>query len=474
MFGVFIMNLLRISIIGLAFCFTGYAMAEESVEQKLAKQNNIEQKSEAKVFGLLDVYKQALEFDSQFKQAEYAYLAQKQDLPIARSEYLPQLSLRAGMHETEQEIFSPTEGVFTTGDDKFDKDSYTARLSQTVFDLNKLFKWREAKSTVRAAAHKRTLAAQELLLRTAEVYFGVLLAQNKLTLAEAESAALEGLKKASEKRKSLGLADDTEQLDAYSRFQLSEANIADAEFRLAEANNALMQLAHMASPVLQAFGDNDLPNIVAEDMTLNDWTKMSQQDNLELQILKSEQQSAKEAWRAAKTNWFPKVEVVASYGRDDSDGSLFGEARDIRTEEVGIMITQEFFTGGRLHHTSRKAKYQFKEKQQKYLAESQNNKEAIRIGLMGVKSGIRRVAALKDSMRAKQAFAEGQKARFRNGLVTNTDVLDAIQSFYQVNNEYASARYEYIMAALKFRMAVGSLSVDDLKLLDDVLEAHAI
>ena len=132
---------------------------------------------------LLDIYNEALLNDPQYRAAEYSYLADKEILNQSRAVLLPSLSISGSTNWNEyyqNKVLQQNYNSFGS----------QATLSQPLFRLDYWFNYKSSKALTDAAEADFAYEQQNLLVRTAEVYFGVLRAIDNLNAAISEEKAI--------------------------------------------------------------------------------------------------------------------------------------------------------------------------------------------------------------------------------------------------------------------------------------------
>ena len=86
-----------------------------------------------------------------------------------------------------------------------------------------------------------------------------------------------------------------------------------------------------------------------------------------------------------------------------------------------------------------------------------------RSAFLGVKTAINRVQALQQSVASNLLALEAKQAGFLSGLYTSLAVLDAERDLYMTKQQYAKARYEYLLNGLKLKKATDTLSGQDVQ-----------
>ena len=105
--------------------------------------------------------------DPTFKAAEYSYLADKELKVQGRAALLPSLTLSGSTNWNEYYQNKELQ-------QQYNSFSTSARVSQPLFRLDTWFQYRQSKSLTDAAEADFAFEQQNLLVRTAELYFGVL------------------------------------------------------------------------------------------------------------------------------------------------------------------------------------------------------------------------------------------------------------------------------------------------------------
>ena len=87
-----------------------------------------------------------------------------------------------------------------------------------------------------------------------------------------------------------------------------------------------------------------------------------------------------------------------------------------------------------------------------------------------VLSALSQVAALKQALVSSQTALEATQAGFEVGTRTAVEVLNSQQAVYLAKRDYVRARHGYILATLSLKQAAGTLSEDDVKLINNWLK----
>ncbi len=132
---------------------------------------------------LQQVYQRAVENDPRLQEALAANRAAHYERPLARGALLPQLGLAASLNRNRRDDQVRDATTYDTG------KSYTLALTQPLYHRDSWVALDLADATIGQSDAELAAAEQDLIVRTAEAYFGVLSAQADLEFATANLAA---------------------------------------------------------------------------------------------------------------------------------------------------------------------------------------------------------------------------------------------------------------------------------------------
>jgi len=426
--------------------------------------------SGARAEDLIAVYKLARENDPKFQAAQAVYLAEREKLPQARAGLLPTLSARASRDRNTNEtvtdgfIFGRPSAQF-----KYSSSEYSLNLSQPVYNAAIFTGFSQAKTDVRRAEAEYAAAAQDLVLRVAQAYFDVLLAQDNLEFSHAEKFSIQRQLEAAEGRLKVGLATLTDVNDAKARHESAEAQEIEAENNLQDKREALRELTGSLSGALTRLGAN-MPLVTPVPAGIDQWVGKSLAQNYSLIAKREAAVSAREEIRRQRAGHYPTLDLVGTRTRNDADGSVSGPG--IRTDNtvIGVQLNVPIFQGGLVSSRTGEAVHRYDAAQQEFEATRRATERAARTAYLGVKGGTAKVTALVQAVAAGESALAAKTEGFAAGINTNLDVLDASRDLYRARRDLSSARYDYLLNLLRLKQAAGILSETDLAQINGWLE----
>jgi outer membrane protein len=234
---------------------------------------------------LLDIYNEALKNDPTYKSAEYSYLADKELVVQGRAALLPSLTLSGSTNWNEYYQDKQLQ-------QEYNSFSSSARLAQPLFRLDSWFQYKQSKSLTNAAEADFAFEQQNLLVRTAELYFGVLRAIDNLNAAISEEKAIKKQLDQAQQRFEVGLSAITGVQEAQLAYDLSKASRISIEGRLFSAREALNALIGREIFSLDELGEGLLVE-VPTPTSKEQWVDLALENNYQLKAAYLRKDAAK-------------------------------------------------------------------------------------------------------------------------------------------------------------------------------------
>ena len=195
---------------------------------------------------LMEILSQAQVNDARYAAAKATFIAQQERLPQARAGLLPNINFEAGYNYNDIDVQydAPT---FNSGRRDYNSYNYGINLIQPVYRRQNMLSVGQAEIQVAQASTELEIANQDLLIRTAEAYFDVLLARFNLNTVRSQKAAVGEQLEQAKRNFVVGTATITDQREAQARYDLVIAQELGAENDLRVATEALQILT--GSPV---------------------------------------------------------------------------------------------------------------------------------------------------------------------------------------------------------------------------------
>lgn len=410
---------------------------------------------------LLDIYKEALQRDTQVSQAKAEAQAAHAGLSEATAALLPQIDVVGNLTKTRTNVI---DAYNARGSNK--QATGAINLSQTL--------WRHSSWANRSIAEKTATlkdlayadAQQNLIVRVSNAYFNVLNAADTLKFQKANNAALKRQLSEANRRFNVGLIAQTDKLEAQAAYDLSNAAVIAAENALINSKSEIRMLIGREIDV-NKLAKIDESKFAAASVS-NDLikiTKKAEENNLALQQAVISRDIAKDNITLARSGHEPTLDFNAraqtGYTEYDTQVAQAGFVdNNSWAHSVGLTLNIPIFHGGATSAAVDKA-------QANYIYAQEGLEKAHRTLLTNVSNSYNNVNAAISSVTAYNNYKvsadsalSATKAGYEVGTRTMTDVLNATQNLYDAMQKSAQARYTYILSRLSLLYAQGDLKVE--------------
>ena len=428
---------------------------------------------------LLQVFNQALHNDAGFQATVAQLQATKEGVPIARSYLLPQLTTQANGQRnflttragTPVNIPGAGTTVFGVGQYDYNYGQYQVNLSQSVFDYAYWAGLSQAKYFSKAADAQYTAALQQLMANTATNYFNVLSAEDNLRYVEAEKkATYQQLDQARQQYK-VGVIPVTNVYQAQAEYD----SLLSQE--IAAQNNVINQRENLRA--ITGIYYNDLaglkgklplvmpipsdPAVWVSKAIAQNWTLISQKLNAAAYQANVHEQFA---------GHLPTVSAYA--GNVGTKAGIGPSGRINQTQNmIGVQVNFPVFQGGLVTAQTKQAQYEY----QNALATMQQTYRQViddtHTSYNDVVAGINQVRADRQSILSNASSLQSTIEGYKVGTQTMLDVLQSQQNLYQAEQQFSTDEYAYINATIALKEAAGTLSLNDLAIINQWLSKQA-
>ncbi len=410
---------------------------------------------------LLDIFRAAQSSDAVYAGARASWAAGQERLPQGRAGLLPSVTLSGSTQWTDRD--ARIRDSLTLGGGSFrSSNGVTLSLNQPLFRRQNSVVYEQAKSQVAQTDAIFALAAQDLILRVAQAYFDVLLAQNTVELAQSQLTAIGQQLEQARRNFEVGTATITDTHDAQARYDLTVSGEIAARNDLEVRKRVLSQLIGRIAPPLSTLGPR-FSLTVPEPSNMETWVNEALASNLQIVVSQAGLDFAVQEVERNRAGHLPTLDAFASYSDSSSSGlGTTGVGSDTGSRVIGLQFAVPLYQGGGISSRVREA-LAFEERARQDLENARRSAElATRQAFLGVTSGIAQVKALDAAVVSSQSSLDSTRLGQEVGVRTQVDVLNAQQLVFQTRRDRSQAMYNYILSVLRLKAAVGKLAEEDL------------
>lgn len=421
---------------------------------------------------LLQVYRDGLLNDPTFKAAEAQKLATEQLVPINRGALLPNIGATGSITE------SHVDQNLTNDQTSFSQraQQYTLTANQVIFDYAAWNLLKNAKAQAKQAQATYDAAAQDLMMRVSNAYFAVLQAYDTLLATQAQKRSLAEQRRQTEEQFKVGLIAIT----AVDQVRASyDATIAQEIANKTTVSDKLEELRAITGIFYtQLTGIKDkLPLVSPEPNNINEWVKVAERQNYTLLAARYGVEAAKDMIKVQQGGHLPVINATSSYSYDNFSAVQFiggstVSADIVQTSSIGIAAQLPIYSGGTVTAQTRQASYQYAQVSAQMEQTRRNVLTQTREAFLGVISGISKIKADKQAVLSNESSLAATKSGYTVGTNTILDVLEQQSDLFVARTNYTTDQYAYLINTLSLKQAAGTLSENDLAIINSWLKEH--
>ncbi|QJR13273.1 TolC family outer membrane protein [Usitatibacter palustris] len=415
---------------------------------------------------LLTIYRDALVSDPVYQAQRAQRQATIEKLPQARAGYLPFVSAQASYFKN----YNQRDG---TDDLDYNTRNGNVSLSQPIIRVQNWIAIGQAEKVVLQADATLAAANQDLILRAAQAYFDVLLAQDNVALSQSQKTAFSEQLAQAKRNFEVGTATIVDTLEAQARYDQTLAteirDINDLEVK----RRALQQLVGKVVPGLVPLKE-PLALVPPQPNDIEAWVTQASESSLTVIVAKAGNEIARKEVDRAQAGHLPTLDFSADYNVNRNPASTLGQlatgvSPTSKSGSVGIVLGIPIFEGGLTQSRVREA-VALRDRADQDLENAQRSTaQNVRQSFLFVTNGIAGVQALERALASTQSQLDSTILGRDVGVRTSVDVLNAQQQVIQTRRDLQQVRYGYLMFTLRLKAATGTLTEADLEAVNRTL-----
>ncbi len=325
-----------------------------------------------------------------------------------------------------------------------------AQLTDTVFAFNSYEKVRAENARIQAARLSLQDARDVIVLVSGALYLRAVAEESRIDAARAQLETARALLQLAQDRKKAGLVPSLDVLRADVERARREQETIVAEVRLAKAKLALARAIGL--PIGQPFRLADrVPYSPVTIRPLDDALKTAYDNRSDWKAAEARLRAAEAARRSARGEWLPSLDIWGDYG---ALGATGGSARTTYT--LGAALRVPLFNGGKTIGKTLEADAALESER----AALEDLRARVRYDVEGasldLKAAQDRVAVAEQALLlAKEELTQAQD-RFRAGVASNIDVVQAQESVAAATESYIASLYDHNVAKAAMGRALGT------------------
>jgi outer membrane protein len=414
---------------------------------------------------LATVYDQSLSADPSMRQAAALHLASRETRTQAILGLLPLDT-----------------NVSKTWNGRNSQYAETPVLGNLAVQVN-LFSWdnwialKQANHTVAQGEANYMAAQQDLISRVAQMYFGVLAANDSLAAQVSNLESVSRQLEQAERRFEVGLIAVTDVQIARAARDSGAAAVIAAKRVVANAEEQLRAITGLKYATLAAPQDT-MPLLTPDPASEDSWVTTALSQNAALVASRLNSEITHDQYLTAIGGHLPQINAQATRSWNLQDPSAAGvivrqpgtglvnnELSFINTHDIiwSVGVTVPIFSAGATQSLVRQARYLWDAGKAGYEFSLRQAEQNARDAYQGVISQIAQVGALKQAVESNRVSLQATEAGYAVGTKTAIDVLTSRELYVQALTNYSQAKYGYLNNIIALRLAAGNLDPTTIK-----------
>jgi outer membrane protein len=411
---------------------------------------------------LLQVYREAQKQDPAIAAARSQWEATQERVPQARAGLLPSVSAQGQANVNYYDAQFSTNPK-TTVSQNYGFGSLVFSASQPLYRPQNVVVLDQAREIVTQSDFTLGIAQQDLIIRTSVAYFDVLLAEFNVELAEQQKIAVSEQLAQAKRNFEVGTATITDTNEAQAKYDQIIATEIQARNDLDRRRTALAAIIGKTPASLKRIGrgfDPPLP----QPNNLDYWVARALKENLTVRFAQSNFEIASLEVDRARAGHLPTLDLVASASALTNSGSTTGDiGGNSRSGLFGIVVNVPIYTGGFVNSRVRETISLQDRSRADLEAAKRLAVTNAQDGFSGVNSAAAGVKAFEQAVASAEVALQSNILGQEVGIRTNLDVLNVQQNVYSTRRDLANAYFQYMLAVLRLKSAIGNLTEQDLE-----------
>ncbi|HEV2274558.1 MAG TPA: TolC family outer membrane protein [Acidobacteriaceae bacterium] len=413
---------------------------------------------------LQTAYQQAASTSPALAQAHAQLDAALAGKPLARSALLPHLQAGAsgGMNTARVTGFGAQQ--ISGG---YHSDTFSASLTQSVFDGQALIALKESDSRIREGQAALAYAEQNLTLAVTQAYFTILKTQADARVAVRQVDLLQSIEDETAASLHVGTGDIISVREAQARLDAAKAERITAANAVAIAKSQLERLTHHPVGALQ-----DITILQAtgpEPDAVGPWIAEALKNQPLLRQAEAAQQESEQQVEYQQRARWPTL-TLSGIGQH-SAGVLIPP---VAIDQIGASLNLSIpvYEGGRIRAGTHQAQALSRNSRAKVAEIEDQITLDTQTAFLDLENSVAQFHAAQEAVRSAQTSLDATRKGFEIGSRSIIDLLTATTQLASAERTYSLALYTQLVARVQLKAAAGVLTPQDVQAINALLSAN--
>lgn len=385
----------------------------------------------------------------------------------ARAGFLPQIGSKASYTRLDVAPYISTKrfsipgmtgGILPKKIEIGDKDIYNVTLSaqQPLFTGFKILNgYRIAKYGAEAEALNYRKSASEVVLQVEEAYYGVLKAQELKKVSEQAVAQMEAHVRDLKNMYQVGMIAENDLLKA-------KVQLSNIQLMRIQATNAVKMAKTAFCNVLGIPLDTEvvlkakLEYEPSSSIELKEAIQKALRERPEVKVMEYTLKIGQKSVSLSKAQWMPNMVLIGNYNYKRPNRE--NEKKWYGSWDVTVAAQMNVFDWGSIYYQTAQAKHRLRQMQEGFGQLKDGITLEVTQSYLALQEAQEKVAATQENVAQAEENYRVTHEKFKQGMATNTDLLDANTILTQAKMEYVQALADHHIAKARLEKAMGTLA----------------
>jgi protease secretion system outer membrane protein len=388
--------------------------------------------------------------DAAYRAARHELEAGEELVPIARAGLLPTVTASYSESRVRGERKS---AVAPTQDLDYRNPVAALQVRAPLLNLDAQGRYAAAQAQTEGARARFAASGRDLLDRLGLAYVQRLFAEETLALAQVQVDALETQTQIARRRLGAGEGTRTELADAAASLASARAERIAADDQRKLAQRALSRMTGSEALALRTLATDAAP-LFPMARTLDEWIALAREYNPSIAAAQRELDALHHEVRRNRAGHYPRVDLVASAVNAENE-SISTLDQETSQYSIGVQVNIPIYAGGGVDASVRRAAAELARTRARLDDDLQGLQLDIERQFRTIESGHARLTALDDAVASSDLALQGARRGQSAGVLSSTDVLDALRRHYTARRDAAQARHELLVARIRLQTLAG-------------------
>ncbi len=413
---------------------------------------------------LQTAYQQAASSSPLIAQARAQLDADLAGKPLARSALLPHLNAATSGGMNTGRVTGFGSQTISTG---YHSDTFSASLTESLFDGQSVIAMKQADSRVQASEAAMAYAQQVVALEVVQAYFGVLQAHANERVARQQVELLQSMNDQTNASLKVGTGDIISVQEVRAQLDAANADLITARNAVAVAKSQLERLTHHPVGTLQDI--TTLQAIGPQPDTMDAWLAAALKNQPLLHQAQAALHVSEQQVQFAQRARWPTLTLngIAQHAA----GTLIPP---VAIDQVGasLSLSIPIFEGGHTRASIHQAQALARASRENTANIQDQIKLDTQTAFLDLENSVAQFQATQQSVNSAKVSLDGTRKGYEIGSRSIIDLLTATTNYASAQRNYYLALYTQLVARTQLKAAAGVLTPLDIENINSLLDSN--